>query len=295
MKNRLLRLCSAVMATLVMGVGGIAAPVYAATQQESGAVGVEATIPSAPPSTAPTISTPTNCQVFTALPITVAGICQNDLLVEVFKNGVFSGSVTCTNNSYSLQIDLFSGRNDLVARQYDALNQVSPDSNTVRVTFNDSLPEGSPRVTLTTAYAKRGAAPGDELSWPITVSGGTPPFALSVDWGDKSAPELMSRNTAGDILLKHIYSQAGVYNIIVKATDSQGSAAFLQLVGIGNGPIQQTSSTTKPSNTTTTNLSRVLLIASAILIPLLLTSFWLGRKHQLQIIRGRIRRGERPF
>jgi hypothetical protein len=217
------------------------------------------------------------------------------LLVEIFKNGVFSGSVTCNNNSYSLQIDLFSGRNDLVARQYDALNQASPDSKTVRVTFNDSLPQGTPRVTLTTAYAKRGAAPGDELTWPITVSGGTPPFALSVDWGDKSAPQLISRDTAGDILIKHIYSQSGVYNIIVKATDSQGSAAFLQLTGIGNGPIQQTTATSKPSNTTTTNLSRVLLIASAILIPLLLTSVWLGRKHQLQVIRARIRRGERPF
>jgi hypothetical protein len=295
MKNRFLRLCSAVLASLVMGIGAITAPVYAAVQQESGAVGVEATIPSAPPSTAPTITTPASGQVFTTLPITVAGICQNDLLVEIFKNGVFSGSVTCNNNSYSLQIDLFSGRNDLVARQYDALNQASPDSNTVRVTFNDSLPQGTPRVTLTTAYAKRGAAPGDELTWPITVSGGTPPFALSVDWGDKSAPQLISRDTAGDILIKHIYSQSGVYNIIVKATDSQGSAAFLQLTGIGNGPIQQTTATSKPSNTTTTNLSRVLLVATIILIPLLLSAFWLGRKHQLQIIRSRIRRGERPF
>jgi hypothetical protein len=278
-----------------MGIGAITAPVYAAVQQESGAVGVEATIPSAPPSTAPTITTPASGQVFTTLPITVAGICQNDLLVEIFKNGVFSGSVTCNNNSYSLQIDLFSGRNDLVARQYDALNQASPDSKTVRVTFNDSLPQGTPRVTLTTAYAKRGAAPGDELTWPITVSGGTPPFALNVDWGDKSAPQLISRDTAGDILIKHIYSQSGVYNIIVKATDSQGSAAFLQLTGIGNGPIQQTTATSKPSNTTTTNLSRVLLVATIILIPLLLSAFWLGRKHQLQIIRSRIRRGERPF
>ena len=295
MIRRLPRILSAIAIGLLFLAGGQAATVKAATQQESGAVGVEATIPSAPPSAAPTISTPTSGQVFTTLPITVAGICQNDLLVEVFKNGVFSGSITCSNNSYSLQIDLFSGRNDLIARQYDALNQASPDSNKVSVTFNDSIPEGTPRVTLTTAYAKRGAAPGDTLTWPITVSGGTPPFAISVDWGDKSSPELISQNIAGDILLKHTYSQAGVYNIIVKASDSQGTAAFLQLVGIGNGPIQQTATTNKPAAAGSTDLSRVLLIASAILIPLLLSAFWLGRKHQLQVIRTRIRRGERPF
>ncbi|HEX5395041.1 MAG TPA: hypothetical protein VFW52_01690 [Candidatus Saccharimonadales bacterium] len=295
MKHRFLAASTLLITGLGLVFTSSSSAVLAATQSSSGAVGVEATIPSAPPSTAPTISTPANGQSFTTLPITVAGICQNDLLVEVFKNGVFSGSVTCTNNSYSLQIDLFSGRNDLIARQYDALNQASPDSNKVTVTFSDSLPQGTPRVTLTTAYAKRGAAPGEELTWPIAVSGGTPPFALSIDWGDKSSPELISRSTPGDVLLKHIYSQAGVYNIIVKASDSKGSAAFLQLVGIGNGPIQQASATNKPATKAATNLNRVLLISSLILIPLLFAAFWLGRKHQLQVIRSRIRRGDRPF
>ncbi len=267
--------------------------VAAQTQQDSGAVGVEGTIPSAAPTQAPSITTPVNGQVFTTLPITVAGLCQTDLLVEVFKNDVFSGSVQCVGGSYSLQIDLFSGRNDLVARQFDALNQASPDSNIVTVTFNDSLPGAGPRISLTTAYAKRGAAPGDTLSWPITISGGTPPFAISVDWGDKSAQDLISRDAAGDVLLEHIYNQSGIYNITIKASDSKGQVAFLQVVGIGNGPIQQTT-TTRPSTQTTTS-SRILLISLAVAIPLLLSSFWLGKKHQLQVIRARIRRGERPF
>ena len=269
-------------------------PVFAQTQQDSGAVGVEGTIPSSPPTSAPSITTPVNGQVFTTLPITVAGLCQNGLLVEVFKNNVFSGSVQCVGSSYSLQIDLFSGRNDLFARQYDALNQASPDSNTVTVTFNDSLPSSGPRISLTTAYAKRGAVPGDTLSWPITISGGTPPFAISVDWGDKSAPDLLSQDSAGDILLQHIYGQSGIYNITIKATDSKGATAFLQVVGIGNGPIQQPDTTARPAAADTTS-NRILLFSLAIAIPLLLSSFWLGKKHQLQVIRTRIRKGERPF
>jgi hypothetical protein len=280
---------------LALALIGSAGHISAQTEQDSGAVGVEGTIPSAPPSSAPTITTPVNGQVFTTLPITVAGLCQNGLLVEVFKNGVFSGSVQCVGGSYSLQIDLFSGRNDLVARQFDDLNQASPDSNTVSVTFNDSLPGTGPRISLITAYAKRGAVPGDTLTWPITISGGTPPFAISVDWGDKSTPDLLSRDSAGDILLQHVYNQSGIYNITIKATDSQGQTAFLQVVGIGNGPIQQTAAAARPSGPSATVSNWILLISLAIVIPLLLTSFWLGRKHQLQVIRSRIRRGERPF
>ncbi len=272
----------------------LTSPAFAQTQQDSGSVGVEGTIPSAAPTQAPTITTPVNGQVFTTLPITVAGLCQNGLLVEVFKNDVFSGSVQCVGGSYSIQIDLFSGRNDLVARQFDALNQASPDSNTVTVTFNDSLPGGGPRISLTTAYSKRGAAPGDTLTWPITISGGTPPFAISVDWGDKSTPDLLSRDSAGDILLQHIYNQSGIYNITIKASDSKGQAAFLQVVGVGNGPIQQTAATPRPAATVTSS-TRILIISLIVAIPLLLSSFWLGKKHQLQVIRARIRRGERPF
>lgn len=272
----------------------LGSPVLAQTQQDSGAVGVEGTIPSGPPTSAPSITSPSNGQIFTTLPITVAGLCQNDLLVEIFRNGVFAGSVQCVGGSYSLQIDLFSGRNDLVARQFDSLNQASPDSNTVTVTFNDGLPGTGPRISLTTAYAKRGAAPGDTLSWPITISGGTPPFAISVDWGDKSTLDLLSRDSAGDILLQHIYNQSGIYNVTIKATDSKAQAAFLQVVGIGNGPIQQTDATAKPS-TATSSSTRILIISLIVAIPLLLSSFWLGKKHQLQVIRTRIRKGERPF
>lgn len=279
---------------LLFAAAFLGGPVLAQTQQDSGAVGVEGTIPSAAPTQAPSITTPANGQIFTSLPITVAGLCQNGLLVEVFKNNVFSGSVQCVGGSYSIQIDLFSGRNDLVARQFDALNQASPDSNTVSVTFSDRLPGSGPRISLTTAYAKRGAAPGDTLTWPITISGGTPPFAISVNWGDKSALDLQSRDSAGDILLQHIYSQSGVYNITIKASDSKGQTAFLQVVGIGNGPIQQTASSAKPTVTVISS-NRILLFSLAVVLPLLLSSFWLGKKHQLQVIRTHIKRGERPF
>lgn len=296
LKNALKILFVVVIAGLFLTVGKDVLAQSDPTQE--GSVGLSGTISSPPPTQGATITTPTNGQVFTSLPITVAGLCPQDLLVEIFKNNVFAGSTQCKNGSYSLQIDLFSGRNDLIARVYDSLNQAGPDSNTVTVFFNDSLPGTGPRISLTTPYAKRGANVGETLTWPITLSGGTGPYAISVDWGDKTAPDLISRETAGEFVIQHIYNQSGVYNVIVKATDANDDAAFLQLVGVGNGPIQQSSGDSKatPTVVSTRPISdRVIAILLLVVLLTLLMAFWLGRKHQLQVIRDKIRRGERPF
>src|SRR5579862_8573775 len=128
---------------------------------QSGSVGLEGTISTAPPTHGATIAVPGNGAVFTSVPITVSGLCPTGLLVKIFDNNVFVGSTLCAHGSYSLQIDLFSGRNDLIARVYDALDQAGPDSNTVTVTFNDAqFLQFGPQLTLTSAYAERGAPPG---------------------------------------------------------------------------------------------------------------------------------------
>jgi hypothetical protein len=282
---------------LVLVVASLAFPskLTALTQQDSGAVGVEGTVPSSPPTKAATISVPSNGQTFTNLPITVSGLCTKGLLVEIFKNEVFAGSTQCSNGSYSLQIDLFDGRNDLIARLYDSLNQTSPDSNTVSVTLRSNSASSSSRVSLITSFAKRGATPGDPLSWPLTLSGGSSPYALTIDWGDKSAPDLLSRAAAGDFTIEHTYLQSGLYNVTIKATDVNGSVAFLQVVGVGNGPIQQTTASTKNGGSGGQGQTKILWWPFLLTIGLLVIAFWAGQQHQLEAIRDRLRRGERPF
>lgn len=294
MRIRSGRLLALTAAILLLVATTLTPSVLAATLSDSGSTGVEGTVNSAPPTAAPTISSPANGQSFSSLPVTVTGLCQKDLLVEVFKNGVFSGSAQCSGGSYSMRIDLFIGRNDLITRQYDGLNQASPDSSIVTVTFNDALPQTGPRITLTTAYAKRGADPGTPLSWPITISGGVGPYAISADWGDGSATDLISKQFPGDTTVQHTYSQSGVYNVIIKATDKLGSTAFLQVVGVGNGPILQTTKETGTAATTQIQ-KQVVWWPMAVLAALVIVAFWLGSRHQLEVIRDRLRRGERPF
>jgi hypothetical protein len=282
MKNAKIALAVAIL----IGLLSFMPAAYAATEK-SGSVGLQGVIPSPPPSRGATIINPGNGAVFTSLPITVNGICPTGLLVKIFSNNVFVGSTMCSGGSYSLQVDLFSGQNDLVARVYDALDQAGPDSNKVTVTFRDAqFLQLGPKLTLTSTYAQRGAAPNSQLDWPILLDGGTGPYALSVDWGDGTPPDLISVTSAGTINIKHTYKVAGIYKIVVKATDKNGNKAFLQLVGQATGAIQNQS---KSNNGGNLIIKRELLWWPALeMLPFVLAAFWLGGRHAVQAKQKRI-------
>lgn len=255
---------------------------------QSGSVGLEGTIPSAPPTRAATIAVPGNGQTFTTSPITISGLCTTGMLVKVFTNNVFAGSVQCTNGSYQLKADLFSGRNDLVARIFDSLDQAGPDSNLVSVTFNDAqFAQFGSHVTLSSSFARMGANPGSKLTWPIILSGGVGPYAVSIDWGDGKGIELKSVSFAGIVNLTHTYDHSGVYTVIAKATDANGTSAYLQLVGVANGKITGAVGNTKGNGNIVIKYI-ILWQPLLILIPLMLLAFWLGRRHELFTIRRRL-------
>ncbi len=270
----------------------------------SGSIGIEGTISSPPPSQGATISLPRDGQSFTDIPVTVSGLCPDGLLVKLFKNNVFAGSAHCTNGSYTIIIDLFGGQNELIARVYDALDQPGPDSNRVTVSFSDNRQGAASRVTLTSNFAKRGANPGEELLWPIILSGGIGPYAISVDWGDGSTPDLISQQFPGTFNIKHKYESPGVYNIVIKATDKDGGVAYLQLVGIGNGPLSQDTGQAGSNGQNAgqdngggnaTPKTKILWQPAALTIPFVISTFWLGKKYELRVLRKKIERGDRPF
>ena len=252
---------------------------------QSGSVGLQGTISTAPPTRGATIAVPANGAVFTTVPVTVSGICPTGLLVKVFANNIFVGSTVCVSGSYSVQVNLFSGQNDLVARVYDALDQAGPDSNTVTVTFNDAqfLQFGT-QVSLSSAYAERGAPPGTELDWPILLNGGIGPYAISVDWGDGSSSDLFSVSDPGTITLKHTYKLAGIYTVIIKATDKNGETAFLLVVGQATGAAQ---SNTKGGGANVIIEKSVTWWPSFAMIPLIFAGFWIGHRHGIYTVRRR--------
>ena len=281
--------------TLILSIG-LKAPLASANaplppDPQTGSVGVEGTITSPPPTVAATISTPTNGQSFSSEPITVAGICPTGLLVKIFANNVFVGAAECINGSYSLQANLFAGTNNLVAGVYDALDQAGPTSNSPNINLVSSQSSifGS-LLSLTSNYAKRGANPDQQLTWAIIISGGTSPYALSIDWGDSTRPELVSEASTGTVNINHTYQTAGTYAVIIQATDSNSETAFLQLVGVATGAVGQSTNTSRSSSSPTANkiITSVLWWPSAVLLPLLLITFLVGTRYEIFVLRKRL-------
>lgn len=263
---------------------------YAQAAEDSGSVGIEGKISALPPSQGATITFPSNGASISDGQVTVTGLCPAGVIVKVFKNNVFAGASPCVNGSYSVQIDLFGGENVLVARVFDDLNQPGPDSNKVTVTYPISQFEATQRVTLTSTFAKKGANPGSTLIWPIILSGGTGPYAITVDWGDGKPPDVISQEFAGTFNIEHIYDSPGVYTIIVRAGDKNGSVAFLQLIGIANGEVAQDNGDDQNGNQEAKTKTKILWLPLLAILPLMLASFWLGRRHERQVLRKRLER-----
>jgi len=248
----------------------------------SSSYGLEATKKQPPPTTAATIATPGNGSSFTTSPITVSGLCTTGLLIEVYDNGTMVGSINCTNGSFSLQISLFTGQNDLTITQYDDLEQASPTSNTVTVTYNNaSFTAFGTLITLTSNYGRRAADPGSTLTWPLLLSGGAGPYAFSIDWGDGSKPDLKSQALAGEVDISHVYDQAGIYHVTVKVTDVNGVSAFLQLVAVANGKPSGGGSASGSSKGGGTTVTKVMWLPAVVGLVLLFPTYWLGRKSEL--------------
>lgn len=191
-----------------------------------------------------------------------------------------------------MQVDLFDGTNDLIARVYDSLDQQGPDSNTVAVTYTSSqfANTGIQPLELTSNFARRGANPGSVLTWPVILSGGTPPYALSVSWGDNKPTDLLSESFSGTVTLSHTYDTAGLYQIIIKATDKNGQEAFLELVGVANGAVQSSASGSTSGTPTVITKTNLLWGPAVAMIPLIIIGFWLGRRAELTTLRRNLER-----
>ncbi len=154
--------------SLLLVVGAVATvhgQIGSPNPQQSGTTGLQGKVSSPPPTTPATITTPATGRSFNTTPITVSGLCKTGLLVKIFSNNIFVGSADCAGGSYSIQVDIFGGSNELVAKVYDALDQEGPESNKVTVTFQDTqFAAFGQRITLSSNLAKLGAPVGSQLT-----------------------------------------------------------------------------------------------------------------------------------
>lgn len=263
---------------------------------QSGSIGMSGTVPGKAPSVAATIDSPRSGARFSTTPVTVSGTCPKLTLVQLYKNDIFAGSIPCRDDgAYSLDIDLLIGQNKLVARVYDSLNQAGPDSNIVTVFYDAVAPQSGPltsldfggaQMLLNTDAVFRGTFPKQTLSVPIDILGGTPPYAINVQWGDTTNKIVPRKNNLG-FTVEHEYSKQGTYQISIQGSDANGRVAFLTVAAIVNG--QPAIAATESGPTVSTSvMNRLLMLwplyTSIVAIAL---SFWLGERREKHILMQR--------
>jgi hypothetical protein len=180
---------------------------------------------------------------------------------------------------------------------YDDLEQAGPTSAVVTVNYTDtSLTAFGSAITLTSSYGRRSAAAGTALSWPLQLTGGTGPYAFSIDWGDGGAPELKSQALSGVVTLSHVYKKAGIYQVNIKVTDVNGVSAFLQLIAVSNGKVDGAAASTNSDKSDAGGTAKIMWIPTIVSLVLLIPTFWLGRMSQLASLRNRMlkERGDDP-
>lgn len=277
---------------LVVGVALTVTSVSALTSPgpQAGSIGLNGTMPGPAPKVAATINTPSQQQRFSSSPVTVAGSCPVTTLVEVYKNDIFAGSAPCSDaGNFSFAVDLLIGQNVLIARVYDSLNQPGPDSKPV-VVYYDALPSqasalaplnfGGSQLLLNTDAVYRGIFPGRQLNIPIDIIGGTPPYAVNIQWGDASN-KVVARNDNQTFTAAHTYTRPGTYQITIQSTDAQGRVAFLTVAAIVNGqPAIATVASTSNSSTSKLIVLWPLYTSAAAIV----VSFWLGERREKRIL-----------
>jgi hypothetical protein len=278
-----------VFLTLVLGglLAGWSLGVDAATTG-SGSYSVEAVVSGEAPKQPARITSPSTGQTFQVNPITVVGTCPAKTLIKIFKNGILAGSTVCqASGNFTLPIDLLIGKNDLTALAYNANDQAGPDAPAVTVTLN--VPSGgigfSTELIIQSTSYYRGAQPGDEVTWPVELVGGLGPYAVSFDWGDGTS-DLLTRTAPGPFTLKHTYKKVGgylgSYPLIIRATDTAGHTAYLQLTSIIN---QSTGKAAAGFTPPASPLNKLIVIWPLwIVLLLMIVSFWLGERREKGIM-----------
>jgi hypothetical protein len=251
----------------------VLSPLNSIAESDSGSVGLAGRVNTSPPNVAPVIVLPKDQVHHSESQITISGTCQNDLLIKIYINSIFGGAVICTSGEFSIEVNIFSGKNEIIARSFDNLDQSSPDSNIV-IAYLDSK---SSDLHLSSKYGRRSINPGEKLTWPITVSGGKSPYAISIDWGDDQT-SLKSVLATSEFSGEHSYRYPGIYKVVVRAVDIDGARAILHLVAVSNGIIAA------PNSDNTYNEKTVVLWWPMILFfGFMIITFWLGQRHERRL------------
>lgn len=267
---------------------------------------VNAVVPYATPNQAATVDSPVSGAVVHDAQQTVSGTCQTASppnVVSVWRDGQLLGSAACLGGSYSLNVVLQLGQNNLVVRTANLNGIYGPDNAVIVVSFElpvvaEPLPTGVNQPTTTSqqtsAINKGGLSnlqittqtpfsvlspDNNVVSIQVVVAGGQHPYVLQLNWGDGST-ESRSIEQPGTYEFTHTYRVQRSYTVHVQARDVLGSYSEYVYAVVSNKQVVAPSqkSTTKAGTATGYHISArwYYWLLGIFLIFFLVMSYWFG-------------------
>jgi hypothetical protein len=286
--------------------------VNAETATGSVSVGVVVTGP--PPTVGAEITSHAeNAVLIDAKTIDLQGVCAANTFVVVKDIDSIVGSTMCTDEgTFAITVQVHMGANVFSVMNYDNYNQPGPISPGITIIVKNAdkiIPEISPvypvlpdnpsiipgvplepttcndykvgylpvsdEPHVSVVCVPRIFGPGISQVMGLLTWGGTPPYAVSINWGDDLIDDtLLSVATNGYRTVPFRYTVSGVYKISLKLTDSVGEEAVVQTA------VQVSGAVASPvSNTVEEIISKTGLIAPVpvyLLAVSVTAGFWIG-------------------
>ena len=149
---------------------------------------------------------------------------------------------------------------------------------------------GGTSLQINAAYRYQARYQGDEWTWDMSVTGGTPPYKVTIDWGDGTMSN-RDRDDSNYFTISHTYQKPGVYRPTIRVVDGNGKsdrAAVMQLLAIVKPTSGAPMSTKTNAAAGISNYLWILWPTYAVIF-LMVMSFWLGELELARKFRPRRR------
>jgi hypothetical protein len=231
-----------VVVFVVAGIAMLAVSAMGRAAASSFSIG--ATVKAAVPATPPLISSPADGSTVASDSQLVAGSCPiitPQVVVTVLLDDTFAGSAVCdADNDFSLPLRLAPGAHTIVAASLTITGDAGPATPATRVTYTPGGTQATGSVTSQPNGVASGENPlyissdtqmmylGDDktATWSGTITGGTAPYQVVLDWGDGKHQTL--DQAAGLASLAHTYATLASRNMSVSVIDTKNVALHMQ-------------------------------------------------------------------
>ena len=156
-------------------------------------------------------------------------------IIVLLDNGIQVGSIACdSSNQFSLLLVLTPGKHTFIARTYTITGDTGPDSEPVTITYTTPAPVTSsaqaeldaeepngPPLTLTIDAPFIVFGPGADAVWSGSITGGTLPYDVHINWGDDSQSDYMVTQS-GKQQFVHRYTDMQSHLILLRVIDAKG-------------------------------------------------------------------------